>query len=181
MYSFNHRTLGIIGYGRIGRAMHRKASCLGFGRTLVFDPYLQEAPAGAKRVDLDSLCSEADAISLHAPLTRENRHLIDETRIAMMKPTCILVNTSRGGLVDEEALADALAEGRLFGAGMDVFESEPPRRDHRLFMLDNVIVTDHTAWYSEESLHDLQTKAAQEVARVLYGSKPLSWVNRWED
>jgi len=181
MYSFSDRTLGIIGYGRIGRAMHRKASCLGFRRTLVFDPYLQEAPEGAERVDLDALCSEADAISLHTPLTRENHRMIDATRIALMKPTCILINTSRGGLVDEEALADAVMQGRLFGAGIDVFESEPPRLDHRLFMSGNVIVTDHTAWYSEESLRDLQTKAAQEVARVLSGGKPLSWVNCWED
>jgi len=181
IYSLSNRTLGIIGYGRIGRTMHQKASCLGFGRTLVFDPYLREAPAGVERVDLDTLCSEADAISLHTPLTSENHHLIDTTRIALMKPTCILINTSRGGLVDEEALADALAEGRLFGAGIDVFEYEPPMRNHRLFLLDNVIVTDHTAWYSEESLRDLQTKAAQEVARVLSGGKPLSWVNCWED
>lgn len=181
IYSFRGRTLGIIGYGRIGRAFHRKAAPLGFARTLVCDPVLAEAPPGVELVGLDTLCREADVISLHTPLTQATRGLFDATRIALMKANAILVNTARGGLVDEQALVAALREGRIFGAGIDVYASEPPAPDHPLFGLDNVVVTDHTAWYSEEALADLQTKAAQEVARVFSGERPRSWVNRWED
>ncbi|MFZ5816612.1 MAG: C-terminal binding protein [Bacillota bacterium] len=181
VYGFRGRTLGIIGYGRIGRAFHRKAAPLGFGRTLVHDPYLAAAPEGVEPVGLERLCRESDVISIHSPRTAENYHLISAPQIALMKPNAILVNTGRGGLIDEEALAAALAEGRIFGAGLDVFESEPPDTTHPLFGLSNVILTDHTGWYSEECLYDLQTKAAQEVARVLTGERPRSWVNRWED
>lgn len=181
MYSFQGRTLGLIGYGRIGLAFHRKTAGLGFGRTLVYDPYLASPPDGTELVGLERLCREADVISLHTPRTKENYHLIGAAQLALMKRTAILVNTARGGLIDEQALAAALAEGRIFGAGIDVFESEPPDPGHPLFRLENAILTDHTAWYSEESLHDLQKKAAQEVARVFSGAHPNSWVNRWED
>lgn len=97
-----------------------------------------------------------------------------------MKPTAILINTSRGGLVHEGALAQALRQGRIFGAGLDVLEHEPLHPGHPLLALDNVVLTDHTAWYSEESLQDLQFRAAQEVARVFAGEKPRAWVNPWE-
>lgn len=181
VYSFRGRTLGIIGYGRIGRAFHRKAAALGFGRTLVYDPYLKTAPPDVASVDVETLCRESDAISLHTPLTRENHHLIGDRQLRAMKPTAILVNTGRGGLIDEQALAAAVLEGRLLGAGIDVFEAEPPEISHPLFGLENVILTDHAGWYSEESLYELQRKAAQEAARVLSGQHPLSWVNQWED
>lgn len=181
MYSLQGRTLGIVGYGRIGRAFRQLCSGLGFGRTLVCDPFVTRPEDGTECVDLDTLCRESDVISLHAPMTRDNYHLIGAERLAMMKPTAILINTSRGGLVDEPALALALQTGKLFGAGIDVYEKEPPGTAHPFFGLANVIVTDHTGWYSEESLKDLQRKAAQEVARVFAGERPHSWVNRWED
>lgn len=181
VYSLRGRTLGIVGYGRIGRAFHRKAVALGFGRTLVYDPYVTKSEMGMELVDLERLCRESDVISLHSPLTSENFHLIDTDRLTLMKPTAILVNTARGGIVDEQALVSVLRQGKLFGAGIDVFEREPVDPSHPLFECENVVLTDHTGWYSEECIRDLQTKAAQEVARVFAGEQPRSWANRWED
>ncbi|HYF80415.1 MAG TPA: C-terminal binding protein [Symbiobacteriaceae bacterium] len=181
IYSMRGRTLGIVGYGRIGRAFHRKAAALGFGRTLVYDPFVTQSEPGMEAVDLDTLCREADVISLHTPLNRENYHLISADRFALMKQETILINTARGGIVDEAALVAALASGKLFGAGIDVFEKEPLDLNHPLLGFANVVLTDHTGWYSEECVTDLQTKAAQEVARVWGGNRPRSWVNRWED
>ncbi|PLK70277.1 hydroxyacid dehydrogenase [Rhizobium sp. TH135] len=173
-------TVGLIGYGRIGHAFHRKARALGYSRTLVHDPYLREPPEGVELVDVDLLCRQADVISLHAPLTESSRHILDEERISLMKPTAIVINTSRGGLIDTTALQRALSSGRIFGAGLDVFEQEPPGPAHPLFTLSNVVVSDHTGWYSEESVRDLRRKAAEEIARVFSGDVPRNWVNRWE-
>lgn len=174
-------TLGLIGYGRIGHAFHRKARALGYERTLVFDPYLAAAPDGVELSTIERLCADADVISLHAPLTNASRHIINGARLALMKPTTILVNTSRGGLIDTASLYEALTTGRIFGAGLDVFEEEPPAADHPLFGVSNVVVSDHTGWYSEESVEDLRRKASEEIARVFSGGKPRNWVNRWED
>jgi D-3-phosphoglycerate dehydrogenase len=96
-----------------------------------------------------------------------------------MMPTAILINTARGSLVDESALVATLRERRIFGAGIDVYESEPPRGDHPLFALENVVLSDHNGWYSEESVAELQTKAADEVARVFRGETPKHWLNPW--
>ncbi|WP_417522831.1 C-terminal binding protein [Marinovum sp.] len=173
--------LGLIGCGKIGLQAARKFRALGFGRVMVFDPYLDEAIAqeeGLLSTDLDTLCRSADVISLHAPLTPETRHILDADRIALMKPDAIVVNVSRGGLVDEAALAAALIQGRIFGAGLDVFEQEPVRPDNPLLEAPNTILTDHAAWYSERTVRLLQAKAAEEVSRVLKGEAPLNWVNR---
>jgi D-3-phosphoglycerate dehydrogenase / 2-oxoglutarate reductase len=175
--------LGLIGYGRIGAAARRKFAVLGFSRVLVADPSLTQARArseGVELSDVDTLCAEADVISLHAPLVPATRHLIDARRIAMMKPDAILVNVSRGGLVDEAALASALVEGHLFGAGIDVFEAEPPAPDHPLMRAPRTILTDHTAWYSERSVEVLQSTAARQIAAVLDGNTPEHWVNQWD-
>lgn len=180
MYRLAGGTLGLVGYGRIGQAFHRKARALGFERTLIFDPFLESAPQGAELSDLPRLCAESDAISLHAPLTAKTRHLIGAVELALMKPTAILVNTSRGGLIDPAALHDALARNSIFGAGLDVFEEEPPAKNNPLFTLPNVVVTDHTGWYSEESVRDLRRKASEEIARVFAGSLPRNWVNPWD-
>jgi D-3-phosphoglycerate dehydrogenase / 2-oxoglutarate reductase len=179
MYRVAGRVLGLVGYGRIARALERKMRGIGVARVLVHDPLLGESPPGVAMVDLDTLCREADYISLHAPATAHTRRMIDARRIALMKPTAILINTARGTLVDEDALLVALREQRLQGAGLDVYESEPPRRDHPLFALDNAVLSDHTGWYSEESIPELQEKAAQEVARVLRGEAPRNWLNPW--
>ncbi|KJV46712.1 4-phosphoerythronate dehydrogenase [Pantoea sp. BL1] len=180
MYRLSGKVLGIVGFGRIARCLAAKASGIGFSRMLVSDPLLNDADAmaaGVEKVTLEQLCQQADLISLHVPLSEKTRHLIGTEQLALMKPTTIVVNTSRGGLIDETALYQALIENRLFAAGLDVFEQEPVRQDHPLLTLPNVICTDHTAWFTEESVTELQRKAAQEVLRIFEGNKPLNWVN----
>jgi len=170
------KTLGIVGYGRSGRALHRKVSGLGLGRVLVDDPlkYPRDILAeGAEPADLARVCAEADYLSLHVPLNPDTRHLIGEQALARMKPGAILVNTSRGAVVDERALARALAEGRLAYAGLDVFEQEPVQASGPLARLPNVVLSDHAGYYSEESLVELKTKVARNVVEVLRGGRPL--------
>ncbi len=179
-YRMAGRTLGIIGYGNAARCLHRKVFGFGFARVLVCDPYVRASvirAAGAVPVPLSTLLAEADYISLHVPLTPETRHLIGARELAKMKRGVILVNTSRGHVVDEPALAEALRDGHLAGAGLDVFEEEPVPRGSLLRTLDNVIFTDHAGWYSEESVVELKTKAAQNVAAVLAGGAPAYPVN----
>lgn len=178
MYRIAGRSLGLVGYGRIARVFERKMRGIGVTRVLVYDP-LAEPCEGVERVDLDTLCREADFISVHAPLSPATRNLLDARRIGMMKPTAIVVNTARGPLIDETALSEALREQRIFGAGLDVYETEPPATSNPLFQLDNVVVSDHTGWYSEESVAELQQKAAEELARVFRGEEPRNWLNRW--
>jgi D-3-phosphoglycerate dehydrogenase / 2-oxoglutarate reductase len=178
MYRVAGRTLGLVGYGRIARTFERKMRGMGVADVLVYDPFAADLGA-ARAVALDTLCREADYISVHAPLTPETRHILGAPQFAVMKPTAIVVNTARGPLVDEVALVAALQARRILGAGIDVYEQEPPRREHPLFALDNVVLSDHTGWYSEESVNELQTKAAQEIARVFRGEPPLHWLNRW--
>ncbi len=178
MVRWRGRTLGLVGYGRIARMTHEKLAGFGFGRVLVHDP-LTELPPGVEAASVDDVCRAADLISLHAPLTTETQHLIDARRLALMRPTAVLVNTARGALVDLDALAAALAEGRLMGAGLDVFEREPPDPKHPIFNLPNVVVTNHIGWYSEEAMRDVQRKAAEEAVRVLQGQPPRHWLNPW--
>jgi D-3-phosphoglycerate dehydrogenase / 2-oxoglutarate reductase len=177
MVRWRGRTLGLVGFGRIARMTLEKLRGFGFGRVLVYDP-AAELPPDVERADMDTLCAQADVISLHAPLNDETRHLINAHRLALMRPTAILVNTARGGLVDTDALYQALKERRILGAGLDVLEHEPPGA-HPLLQQDNVIVTNHMGWYSEESMRELQRKTAEEAVRVLRGHPPLHWLNRW--
>jgi D-3-phosphoglycerate dehydrogenase len=173
--------LGLIGCGKIGLKAAEKFRALGFETVLVFDPYLPAdaaAAAGVELATLEDLCRRADVVSLHAPLTPETRHILNADRIALMKPTSIVINVSRGGLVDEVALAAALSQGRLFGAGIDVFETEPVAPDNPLLSAPNTLLSDHAAWYSERSVELLQRNAAAEVDRVLSGKAPRNWVNQ---
>jgi D-3-phosphoglycerate dehydrogenase len=126
---------------------------------------------------LEKLLAEADAVSIHVPLSPETRNLIGDREIARMKPAAFLINTSRGGIVDERALASALKENRLGGAALDVLSLEPPPADHPLRQAANIILTPHLAFYSRESVIELQTKAAEEVARALRGEPPRCPVN----
>jgi D-3-phosphoglycerate dehydrogenase len=128
-------------------------------------------------VDLATLLAQSDIVSIHAPLTEETRHLINAETLAQMKPTAYLVNTARGPLVHNDALVEALRAGRIAGAGLDVQEGEPLPTSHPLFDLDNVILSPHSAFYSEESLVDLQRSVAEEVVRVLGGEAPRKRVN----
>jgi D-3-phosphoglycerate dehydrogenase len=173
------RTLGLIGFGKIAKALVSKVRPLGM-RVLVYDPYLEPmiiAHQGAEAVSLDKLLAEADAISIHVPLSPETRNIIGQRELARMKSTAFVINTSRGGIVDEQALAVALKENRLEGAALDVLSTEPPPPDHPLRQAPNVILTPHLSFYSRESVIELQTKAAEEVARALRGESPRSPVN----
>jgi len=179
-YRMEGRTLGIIGYGNSGHCLHRKVFGFGFARVLVCDPNERDSvirAAGAVPVPLSTLLAEADYITLHIPLSHETRHLIGAAELARMKRGTILVNTSRGPVLDEQALAESLRDGHLGGAGLDVFEEEPLPPGSLLRTLDNVIFTDHAGWYSEESVVELKTKAARNVAAVLAGGAPAYPVN----
>jgi D-3-phosphoglycerate dehydrogenase len=179
MFRLRGQVLGIVGFGKIGRTVARKASALGL-RCLAFDPYV--APAvfrehGVQATELDDLLARSDFVTLHLPLTDETRHLLDAGRLARLKPTALVVNTSRGGVIDQDALVAALREGRLAGAALDVFEPERLPADHPLLALPGVIATPHVAFYSEESLRDLALLGARNVAAILAGRQPASVVN----
>ncbi|MFQ5857214.1 MAG: C-terminal binding protein [Anaerolineae bacterium] len=179
LHRLRGRTLGLVGFGKIPRALAPKAQALGL-TVVTYDPYVSDevtVPLGVGRVDFDELLRSADYISIHAPLTAETHHMFNADAFRQMKPGALLINTARGPLVDERALADALDEGQLAGAGLDVVPQEPPPADSPLLGRDNVILTPHIGFYSEESLVELQTKAAQEVARVLSGESPRYPVN----
>jgi phosphoglycerate dehydrogenase-like enzyme len=147
------RTIGIVGIGGTGRYVARFAHAFGM-RVLVWSPHLTEMTAieaGAEAVELDELLGRSDVVTLHLVLSEDTHHLIDARRLALMKPTATLVNTSRGALVDEEALVQALRERRIGGAGLDVFEVEPLPDGHPLLALDNVILSPHAAGFAEET------------------------------
>jgi D-3-phosphoglycerate dehydrogenase len=174
------QTLGLVGFGKIAVAVAAKAQAFGL-RVVACDPFVgSEAMVrhGVQAVDFDKLLAGSDAISIHVPLSPETRNLIGARELARMKSTAFLINTSRGGIVDELALAEALKAGRIGGAALDVLAVEPPPPDHPLRQLPNVILTPHLAFYSREAVIELQTKAAEEVARALKGEPPRSPVNR---
>jgi len=173
------QVLGLVGFGKIPRLLAAKAQALGL-TVLAFDPYVDAATCdahGVQKVDLPTLLAAADFVSVHAPLTSQTRGLIGETELRAMKHTVYLINTARGPIVDETALVRALREGWIAGAALDVLETEPPGAQHPLLALPQVILTPHVAFYSEESLQELQRKAAEEVARVLTGEPPRYPVN----
>ena len=179
-YRIRGRTFGLLGYGAIARALHRKLSGLGLARVLAHDPYVDAAEmraAGAEPAGIDELLAASDYVSVHAPLTPETRGMIDHARLAAMKPTAIIVNTARGGIIDEYALADALRAGGIGYAALDVFATEPLAADSPLRELDTVILTDHNAYYTEESLVELKTKAALRVRTALEGGVPEAALN----
>jgi D-3-phosphoglycerate dehydrogenase / 2-oxoglutarate reductase len=170
--------LGLVGFGRIPQLVAPKAKAFGI-QVIAFDPYLPETVfqrEGVRRVEFDELLKVSDYISIHTPLMPETHHLFNADAFSRMKPTAYLVNTARGPIVDEAALANALDRKQLAGAALDVMEKEPPSGSP-LLGRNNVILTPHTSFYSEESLVELQTKAAEEVVRVLTGQKPVNPVN----
>jgi D-3-phosphoglycerate dehydrogenase len=172
--------LGIVGYGNTARTLIPKAQ--GFGLDVVVcTPRLQAGRDASTDVettgDLEHLLATSDYVSLHAPATPETAGLIGEAELRAMKPTASLINTSRGALVDEDALLRALQEGWIAGAALDVLATEPARAGHPLLALDNAIVTPHAAFYSETAIAELETKAARNVAAVLRGELPATIVN----
>ncbi len=174
MVRVDRQTLGLVGFGRIGRLVASAARAIGF-RVIAHDPALAAGTReeGVELVDFATLIDGADIVSLHVPLTAANHHLIGEDAIARMRPGALLINSSRGGLVDEAALAAALASGRLGGAGLDVFVHEPLEGDSPLRAAPNLILTPHAAHFSRQSTRETLDKAFADVARVLRGEPPL--------
>ncbi len=173
------KTLGIFGLGRIGRRVAKRAK--GFDmKVLVYDPYVNKDTAsrvGVKLVDLETLLRSSDFVTIHVPLTEETRKFLGEREFNLMMPGAFLVNTSRGGVVDERAMIEALSTGRLAGAGLDVFEKEPPDPENPLFKFDNVVVTPHMASHTVESLRKMALEVAKGVVKVLKGETPTNIVN----
>jgi len=174
IYQTAGQTLGIIGCGRIGSRVYQKLQSFGF-KFLICDPYLSEErkrELGIEVVDHETLFRNSDYITIHTPLTPETRHLVNARSLAMMKPTAYVVNTARGPMVDAQALADALNNGIIAGAGIDVYEVEPPRPDFPLFSAPNVILTPHLAWYSENAGCRIRELIVLEIDRFLAGQPP---------
>ncbi len=172
------RTLGIVGFGRIGRAVARRAS--GFGMRILFTDPSQAMPepgVSAKQVDLDKLLQESDFVSLHTPLTDQTRGLINTDTLGRMKPIAVLVNTSRGPVVDQEALFDALSAKRIFAAALDVTVPEPLPVNHPLLSLDNCIIVPHIASASWQSRQRMSRMAAENLIAGLKGEKLPNCVN----
>lgn len=161
-------TAGFVGFGKIARAVADRLRGFGINKFLAFDPFLkpEQAPDWVRLVSLEELAAQSDLISLHAPATPENRHIINRDILSRMRPTTILVNTARGPLIDEAALYEALNDRQLFAACLDVFETEPPQTS-RLLELPNLIVTDHTAWYSEATVQAIQRGACEQAVEIL--------------
>jgi D-3-phosphoglycerate dehydrogenase len=174
------KTMGLLGLGNIGGATARKLSGFGFARVLACDPYVDDddfSKAGVESVGIETLLEESDLLSLHLPLNDQTRHIINGQALRRMKKSAIIVNTARGGIVDTDALVDALRTGEIEYAGLDVHEAEPLPLNSPLLELENVVLTDHCGWYTEESLIELKTRAAENVADVLGGGRPRSPVN----
>jgi D-3-phosphoglycerate dehydrogenase len=178
--SLHGETVGIVGLGNIGSAFARRAAALET-KVIAYDPYVELArftALGVERVaSLDELAARADYVSVHTLLNAETHHLIGEAFLKRMKPTAVLINTSRGPVVDEQALARALEERRLAAAALDVWEQEPVAKDNPLLRMDNVIATPHAAYFSSPAVAQVPRRCGEEVARVLTGQRPLNVVN----
>lgn len=174
------QVLGLLGFGKIARLLARKAKALGI-EVIAHDPYLPDgafAQEEVEKVEFDDLLSRSDFLSIHVPLTQATRRLINAEALAKMKPTACLINTSRGGVVDEKALIRALQDGRIAGACLDVTDPEPPSSDSLLLSFPQVLLTPHVAWYSEESQIELRQKLAEDIGRALNSLRPVGLVNR---
>lgn len=173
------RVFGVVGMGAIGRATARKAAGLGFevicsSRSLVAG---RRTPEGYDICTFDELLQKADVVSFHCALTPQTRHMLDAAHLAMMKPDAVVVNTSRGAVIDTCALAQALEEGRLWGAGLDVFEEEPVSIEHPIFKAPHTLFSAHAAYWSEESGVELRTRTMQSAIDVVCGRKPADCLN----
>jgi D-3-phosphoglycerate dehydrogenase len=179
------RTVGIIGLGNVGRRLaHICGAGLGM-RVLAYDPYLSETAIRAREArpaTLDDLLAQADYVTVHCPLNAETRGMIGRRELALMQPTAFLINTARGGIVDEEALTEALEHGTIAGAGVDVWVVEPPPLEHRLLAFDNVIVTYHTAGVTTDSRHNMAHWNAEQLVQLFQGKRPSRLINpaAWE-
>jgi len=180
IHRMKDQTLGVVGCGRIGSRVYRMMANI-FAQRMVCDPYITDRRLAALGVDvtysLEEVLERADYVTLHTPLNEETRYMIDEPQLRMMKQSAYLVNTSRGGVVKTEALAKALREGWIAGAGIDVYEEEPPARDLELFDLPAATLSAHLGWYSVESGWDIRQKIMQDVDNFIAGQPPRYTVN----
>jgi D-3-phosphoglycerate dehydrogenase len=171
------KTLGLIGSGRIGLEVAKRISAFG-ARVITFDPYIQKAPEGIQLMDFDTVLKESDFISIHCPLNESTRHLLGEKEFQKMQKKPLIINTSRGPIIDEMALIQALTKRQVSGAGLDVLEKEPPDPQNPLLKMENVIIAPHISFYSEESISELKWRTAENVSSVLLGKWPRSVVNQ---
>jgi len=176
MFRMQGRTLGLIGFGRIARAVRERA--LSFGLNVIAHSNSnRDYETGCEMVTLDELLRRSDYLSLHAPHNKSSHHLINAKTLAQMKPGAVLLNTSRGGLVEHSSLWRAIQDGLIAGAGLDVFDPEPPDLNQPLYKDSRVIVTPHAAFTSEESLIDLRTRVCGQILQALQGEQPENVVN----
>jgi phosphoglycerate dehydrogenase-like enzyme len=169
------RTLGIVGFGGIGRALVKLLAGFGMNPPLAFDPYLDAAAIaahGVRKVELDELLREADFVSIHCPLSGATRNLIGPRELALMKPSAYLINTARGGIVDEDALFTVLADKRIAGAALDVFNGEPITTPHRFGTLDNVLLAPHAIGWTHELFRDIGRRAFTSLVELSQGRRP---------
>ncbi|MEM4462329.1 MAG: hydroxyacid dehydrogenase [Candidatus Bathyarchaeia archaeon] len=178
-FELEGKKLGVIGFGAIGRLVAGIGK--GFGMLiLVYDPYVDPKiieDYGCRPVDLETLLRESDIVTIHVPLTRETYHMIGERELKLMKPTALIVNTSRGAVIDESILVKALREGWIAGAALDVFEEEPLKPENPLLSMDNVVATPHIAFLTVESVRRMDTMLVEDIERILSGRKPLRIAN----
>lgn len=171
-------TLGLVGFGKIAKAVTKKATGMGL-ECLVYDPFVTEeeiSEGGGQKVEFETLLLESDFLSVHVPLTDQTESLFDERAFERMKESAYIINTARGSVIDTEALSRALDDEEIAGAGLDVLPKEPPEQTE-LLERNDVILTPHVAWYSEESLIELRRTITEDVLRVLSGEKPHNLVN----
>jgi phosphoglycerate dehydrogenase-like enzyme len=167
-------TIGIAGLGRIGKAVATRARAFGM-RLLAYEPYPDLAFAkenGIELVSFEDLLKRSDFVTLHLPMSADSKHLINKKTLALMKPTAYLINTARGGVIYEPDLVDALREKRIAGAGLDVFDEEPPPVDHPLFKLDNVVLTPHAAGVDRLSITEMALSSAKAIVSFSRGEWP---------
>jgi len=178
MHRTRGATLGIVGLGRIGRSVAAKAEAFGM-KLVACDPLLAPGQSvdGVEIASFEEVLARSDFVTVHTPLTPETEGMIGARELATMKAGSIIVNCARGGIIDETALARALANGHLAGAGLDVLGAAPPPDDHPLLGLENVIITPHTAFFSQASTTELERRTAEEAVRVLNGERPENLVN----
>jgi D-3-phosphoglycerate dehydrogenase len=171
------KTMGLIGCGRIGLEVAKKISAFGV-RVIAFDPYIEKSHEVIELKDFDTVLKESDFISIHCPLNDSTRHLLGEREFRKMEKKPLIINTSRGPIIDEKALIQALINGQISGVGLDVLEKEPPEPQNLLLKMDNVILSPHISFYSEESISELKRRTAENVSSVLLEKWPRSVVNR---
>ncbi|HLR31724.1 MAG TPA: C-terminal binding protein, partial [Fodinibius sp.] len=178
IHRFSPQTVGLVSYGKIARKLAAHLQAIGFS-VIAYDPYVDKAniATDVELVSLEELMKRSDVISLHAPLVKETYQMIHKEMFDLAKPNAVLINTGRGAVVNEDDLIEALQTGKISGAGLDVVEVEPIDEHHPFMTMDQVVLTPHVAFYSEESMQELKRKTAETIISVLKGEKPTYVVN----